>query len=171
MKRTTRKCWRTTTRKGERVLIDPAGHIYHGTAQEVRDAALTPTAREGLARSIQFARYIAEQFKYTPDERRGYVREKRFDAIRKDRTLDSHGESIEIPADVFILLRAGARLVSDNFDEFLADMFQGELEGLLDVAENDTGKREIPLTRQERAALDRIRAMAKTSSTNETREV
>ena len=27
--------WRETRRKGERVLIDPAGRIYHGTAQDV----------------------------------------------------------------------------------------------------------------------------------------
>ena len=150
--------WRTTTRKGERVLIDPAGNVSHCTPEGTRDAALTPTAREGLAWSIKWARRYAKLLSEKPEEMREYVREKRLDAIQKDRTLDSHGKSIEIPADVFILLRAGARLVRDNFDAFLADMFQGELEALLEVAEGETGKREIPLTRHERAALERIRA-------------
>ncbi len=154
--------WRTTTRKGERVLIDPAGHVYHGTAQEVREAALTPTSRRSLANSIAFVRDTAAHFNYTPEEMREYVREKRRDAIEKEHCFAYLRETVTIPEDVYILLRAGARLVRDNFDEFLADMFQGELEALLEVAERETGKREIPLTRYERAALDRLRGNGKT---------
>ena len=30
-----KRVWRTTARKGERVLIDPDGNIWRGTAQEV----------------------------------------------------------------------------------------------------------------------------------------
>ena len=149
--------WRTTTRKGERVLIDPAGNVYHGTAQEIREAALVPYRRKMLADSIKFARYIAAQFNYTPEQRREYVREKRFDAIEKENCFSLLGETITIPADVYILLRACARLVRDNFDEYLAELFRDELDDLLDVAERETGKREIPLTRYEKAALDRLR--------------
>ncbi len=156
-KKEKRGTWRTTTRKGERVLIDPAGHLYHGTAQEIREAALTPTSRRSLADGIKFARSVAEQFNYTPEQRREYVREKRFDAIEKENCFSLLGETIPIPADVYILLRAGARLVRDNFDEYLAELFRDELDGLLDVAERETGKREIPLTRYEKAALDRLR--------------
>ena len=149
--------WRTTTRKGKRVLIDPAGHIYHGTAQEVRDAAMTPCRRDALARDITWARESADRLNFTPEEKREFVREKRREAIRTSCQFEELGEwSIHVPGDVYILLRAGARLVSDSFDEFLADLFRGDLEGLTDVAENVTGKREIPLTRYERAALERI---------------
>ena len=34
-----KRVWRETRRKGERVLVDPAGRVYCGTAQEVREAA------------------------------------------------------------------------------------------------------------------------------------
>ena len=150
--------WRTTTRKGERVLIDPHGNAYHGTAQEIREAALTPTSRRSLANSIAFVRYTAAHFNYTPEEMREYVREKRRDAIRTDNQFALFGESVQIPADVYILLRAGARLVRDNFDEYLAELFRDELDALVDIAQEQTGRREIPLTRYERAALERIRA-------------
>lgn len=154
--------WRTTTRKGERVLIDPHGHTYHGTAQEIRDEALTPTSRRNLANSIEFVRRMAEQFTHTHEERREYVREyvreKRRDAIEKEHCFAYLQETITVPADVYILLRAGARLVREDFNEFISQVFRDELEALLDVAESETGKREIPLTRYERAALDRIKA-------------
>ena len=98
----------------------------------------------------------------TSKEIGAFVREKRRDAIHSG-AHDAHfGESVHVAADVYILLKAGARLVSDNFDEFLAEAFRAEIEALLDVAEVDTGKREIPLTRYERAALDRLRGNGKT---------
>ena len=152
--------WRTTTRKGERVLVDPDGHVYHGTAQEIREAALVPYRRKMLADSIKFARYIAAQFDYTPEERREYVREKRRDAISCGH-FDAHtGTNIPIPNDMYLQLCAGARLVmgdGETLDDYFAQLFRSELDALLDVAQNETGKREIPLTRHERAALDRLR--------------
>ena len=154
--------WRETRRKGVRVLVDPAGNVYYGTPEEVREAALMPERRDALAQSIEWARHVADKFNYTPEQRREYIRETRRDAIHSG-AYDAHfGESVHVAADVYILLKAGARLVSDNFDEFLAEVFQHELEALLDVAETDTGKREIPLTRYERAALDRLRGNGKT---------
>ena len=152
--------WHTTTRKGERVLVDPDGHVYHGTPEEVREAALMPRRRDALAQSIEWARHTADKFNYTPDERREYIREKRRDAISAGH-FDAHtGTNIPIPNDVYLQLCAGARLVmgdGETVDDFFAQMFQTELEALLDVAESETGKREIPLTRHERAALDRLR--------------
>ena len=154
--------WRETRRKGQRVLVDPAGNVYYGTPEEVRKAALMPFRRDALAKSIKWAQYTADKFNYTPEQRREYIREKRRDAIHSG-AHDAHfGERVHVPADVYILLKAGARLVSDNFDEFLAEVYSSELEALLDVAETDTGKREIPLTRYERAALDRLRGNGKT---------
>ncbi|MBR6733063.1 MAG: hypothetical protein IKL96_01560 [Kiritimatiellae bacterium] len=149
--------WRETRRKGVRVLIDPDGNVYYGTPEEVREAALMPRRRDALAQSIEWARHTADKFNYTPDERREYIREKRRDAIHSG-NYDAHfGESVHVPSDVYILLKAGARLVCDSFDEFLAEVCSSQLEALLDVAARDTGKREIPLTRYERAALDRLR--------------
>ena len=58
--------WRETRRKGERVLVAPDGRIYHGTAQEVREAAMTPNRRGALAQSIEWARHTADKFGYTP---------------------------------------------------------------------------------------------------------
>ena len=152
--------WRTTTRKGKRVLVDPDGHVYHGTAQEVREAALMPYRRDMLAASIKFTRLFAARFDYTPEERREYVREKRRDAISGGHLDEVIGTNIPIPNDVYLQLCAGARLVlgdGETINDFFADMFDAALVGLLDKAAEVTGKREIPLTRHERAALDRLR--------------
>ena len=155
-----KRVWRTTTRKGDRVLIDPEGNIYHGTAQEIREAALMPGDRRSLANSIRYARYVAAKFDYTPEERREYVREKRRDAIRANNTITGIGEAIRIPADMYLQLSAGARLVlgdGETLQDFFTQLFRYELAALLDVAENQTGRREIPMTRHERAAFDRLR--------------
>lgn len=152
--------WRTTTRKGERVLIDPHGHTYHGTAQEIRDAALTPNTRKGLAQSIQWARHVAEHFKYTPEQRREYVREKRRDAIKTQEQFVLFGESTTIPADVEIVASAAARYMGQTFDAFVRDALFAAIGKAIDKAEKDAGEIGVglPLTRYERAALDMIKA-------------
>ena len=153
--------WRTTTRKGERVLVDPDGHVYHGTAQEIREAALMPYRRDALAQSIKWAQHTADKFGYTPEERREYVRETRRDAISAGHFDAQIGTNIRIPNDVYLQLCAGARLVlcdGETVNDFFADMFDAALVGLLDKAAEVTGKREIPLTRHERAALAKIAA-------------
>jgi len=155
---------RTTTRKGERVLVAPDGRVFHGTAQEVRDAALTPRSRRSLADDIGFARRTADRFCFTPEQKREYIREKRREALRRESQFALLGEPVEIPADVYILLEAGSRLVrgdGEDFDKFLAEVFQSQLDALLDVAQDETGKREIPLTRHERAALERLRGTSR----------
>ena len=159
-KKNTRRVWRTTTRKGEQVLIDPDGHIYHGTAKEVRDAALVPWRRKMLADGLKTVRYIARHFNYTPEERREYAREKRMDALHVG-TYAEPETSINAPTKAVILLEAGSRLVrgdGESFGDYIAVVFQGVIDSLLDVAESVTGKREIPLTRHERAALARLAA-------------
>ena len=83
------------------------------------------------------------------------------DRRRSHIMFGAHDESasVSIPADVFIRLQAGARLVGfDTFDDFLDDLWHGEAQALLDFALSETGKRELPLTRHERAALQRIKA-------------
>ena len=159
--------WRETRRKGERVLVDPDGHVYHGTAQEIREAALMPKRRDALAQDIKWARHTADKFNYTPEERREYVRENRRDAISCGH-FDAHtGTNIPIPNDVYLQLCAGARLVlgdGETINDFFADMFDAALVGLLDKAAEVTGKREIPLTRYERAALDRIKREARATA-------
>ena len=153
--------WRKATRKGERVLIDPDGRIYHGTAQEVREAALMPERRSALAQSIKFARYVSARFNYTPEERREYVRETRRDAIHAGH-FDAHaGTNIPMSYELYLQLCAGARLVmgdGETIEDFFAELFRCEIEALLDVAQSETGRREIPLNRYERAALDRLRS-------------
>ena len=149
--------WRETTRKGERVLIDPDGRIYHGTAQEVRDAALAPWRRRALAESLRLALFLRNSDTIGADE----FREMCGDRRRSNLMFGANDESasVRIPMGIFIKLCAGARLVGfDSIDDFFADLWDEEMRALADVAESETGKREIPLTRQERAALERIGA-------------
>ena len=152
--------WRTTTRKGKRVLIDPHGHTYHGTAQEIRDAALSPTSRRSLAESIDFARRMAAHFNYTPEQLREYVREKRRDAIQTESRIARLGELTTIPADVAIVANAAARYMGQTFAAFVCDALHAAIGKAIDKAEKDAGEIGVglPLTRYERAGIDRIRA-------------
>ena len=149
----TAKKWFETTRKGERVTISPNGQIYHGTPEEVRDAALVPWRRSALAESLKVALYLRRSGTIDAAEFREMCRAYRRDAVM----FGAHDESasVRIPADVFIRLQAGARLVGfDSIDDYLADLWRGELESFAEFAQVE--KREIPLTRHERAALRRI---------------
>ena len=56
---------------------------------------------------------------------------------------------------------AGARLLGQTFEEYWDGVIEGLFDTLLDVAEQKTGKREIPLTRHEMAALARCEAATK----------
>ncbi len=150
------KKWRETTRKGEQVTISPNGRIFYGTPEEVRDAALVPWRRLVLAESLKVALYLRRSEAIGAAEFREMCRARRRDAVM----FGAHDEtaSVKIPADVFIRLQAGARLVGfDTFDDFLDDLWQDELEAILDFAQSETGKRELPLTRHERAAIEHIK--------------
>ena len=157
---TKRGRWRETWRKGVPCLVSPDGRVYYGTAQEVRDAALTPTRRHMLAQELYWARDMSSVFRMSPDDRREYYAAKRRDAIHYG-ALDARANSAHIPCTErdYILLTAGARLAGyDSFADFVQELMQSEIEGLIDLAQCETGKWEIPLTRHERAALERIEA-------------
>ena len=136
----------------------PDGRRFYGTAQEVRNAILMPWRRKMLADELRFIRSYAEGHDVTREELAAWAMEKRRDAIHAG-AMDAHdGVSIRISADIYIKLVAGSRLVRGTFDGYVNGLFNSEISALLDVAESDTGKREIPLTRHERAALDAIGA-------------
>lgn len=151
--------WRETRRKGERVLISPAGRIYHGTAREVRDAALIPERRDELAGSIKYVRYMAKEFAYTPDERREYICEKRRDALRRndDDAVDAYHAHIK--PELGIVAEAAARYMGQTVEAFIADAVDAAIRATMDLVEIDAGKPGVglPITRHERAALDRIK--------------
>lgn len=157
---TKRQGWRETRRKGERVIIDPAGRIIHGTAQDARKAALTPERRRSLAESLRLARYVHREGVIDAAECRDWCAERRRDAIMGDCALTQLTPVVHVPTATFIRLQAGARMLGYSWGEYLAELWRGELEALLDFALSATGKAEIPLTRQERAALARLEAAA-----------
>lgn len=151
--------WRETRRKGERVLIDPAGRIIHGTAQEVREAALTPERRDALAQSIEWARHTADKFGYTPEQRREYIREKRREELRRNDYWAVAPYHAHIKQELGIVAEAAARYMGQTVEAFIADALFAAIRGTMDIAERDAGEPGVglPVTRHERAALDRIK--------------
>lgn len=149
------KIWHTTTRKGERVLVSPTGKIYYGTAHEVRDAALMPSRRNALAQSLRVHRYCRDRGSLDAANFAECCADRRMDAIQSGALDEMLNASVYLPQDIYIKLVAGSRLVADTVEEFWTDVFNCELDALLDVAEEETGKRAIPLNRYERAALKR----------------
>lgn len=151
--------WRVTTRKGERVLIDPAGRVFHGTAQEVREAALTPERRDALAQSIVWARHTADKFGYTPEQRREYIREKRREELRRNDFWTVQPHYAHIKPELGIVAEAAARYMGQTVEAFIADAVDAAIRGTIDLVELDAGKPGVglPISRQERAALDRIK--------------
>lgn len=151
--------WRETRRKGERVLIDPAGRIFHGTAQEVREAALTPERRDALAQSIEWARHTADKFGYTPEQRREYIREQRREELRRNDFWTVAPYHAHIKQELGIVAEAAARYMGQTVEAFIADAVDAAIRGTIDAAELDAGEPGVglPLTRHERAALDRIK--------------
>lgn len=129
-----------------------------GTRAAVRAAALTPRLRDDLAQWLQDLRRSRRRGLVGGVEFTSCANDLRADAIRiSGRDCKIGRMSIPMGADDYILLLAGARLLEMTPDEMFADWVGSEIEALLDVASSETGKREIPLTRYERAAVDRIR--------------
>ena len=157
MNKAKRPTWKTITKDGHAALRSPDGRIYYGTPREISECALMPWRRDALAKSQKLARHMAAKGTYTLKELREVCAENRREAVRRGYHDAADGACVTIPADVFVKLCAGARLVRDTFDDFLVELFNTELVALLDVAEAETGRREIPLTRHERAALERLR--------------
>lgn len=155
---TTAKKWREVRTARGMALKSPGGRLYYGTPAEVRDAALMPWRRDALAQSLQLYRYCHNAGAIDAAHFAMVCAARRREAINFGRADLKSGTCVTIPADVFIKLAAGSRLVRDDFDGFLDDLFAAEISALLDVAQSETGKREIPLTRHERAALARCAA-------------
>ena len=163
--------WKSIKKDGRPALRSPDGRIYYGTPAEVREAALMPWHRKALAESLKLQKFIRDKGIYTADEFRECCAGYRRDMVRQDGGVPDDA-LVEIPAKVYILLCAGSRLVRDSVKDFFAELWQTEIEALLDVAVDETGRRELPLNRYERAALARCEDAAKTpSTTSETREV
>lgn len=161
---TTAKKWREVRTARGMALKSPGGRLYYGTPAEVRDAALMPWRRDALAQSLQLARYLREEGTFDAAEFRAHCAARRREAIQFG-SLDANGLcTVAISADRLIMLQAGSRLVrgeGETFDDFCVDLFDAEISALMDAAECETGKREIPLTRHERAALERLRRTSK----------
>ena len=151
--------WRETTRKGERVIVSPDGaRVYYGTPAEVRDAALLPRHRTELANKLRECKRIARKYDYTPEELADDIRKERRASIsRKDSDAMWVLHAVPMTEADFLLLNAGARLQGQTFEEFWDGVIDGLFDTLLDVAEQKTGERSIPLNRHERAALERLR--------------
>ncbi len=130
--------WRETRRKGERVLIDPDGHIYHGTAQEVRGAAMTPRRREHLANDIKWTRRTAKH--YTQAELLGKIAENRREAIMQNDGDVTDGYRVKIKQELGIVATAAARYMGQTVEEFIADAVDAAVRGTIDVVELDAGK-------------------------------
>lgn len=153
--------WKSVTKGGRVALRSPGGRYFYGTPAEVRACALMPWQRDMLARSLKFQRLIHQRGVFTDGEYREMCAGERRDMIRYGGKGEPCAASLEIPADVYIKLCAGARLVADNTEDFFEELWNSKIEALLDVAQNETGKREIPLTRHESAALARCTTAAK----------
>lgn len=152
--------WKSVIKGGRDALRSPDGRYFYGTPAEVRACALMPWQRDMLAQSLKFQRFMHGRGTYTNDEYREMCAGERRNMIRYGKGAPC-AVHLEIPADVYIKLCAGARLVADSTEEYFTKMWEAEIEMLLDVAQNQTGKREIPLTRHERAALARCATAAK----------
>ena len=156
------KVWLSNRRDGPGRYFHrgPDGRRWYGTPAEVRDAALMPWRRKMLADGLRFIRSYAEDYGTSREELAEWAKEKRRDAIHAGAADSTSGVSVTIPADVYIKWCAGMRLVrgSEDADAGIVELIESEISALLDVAESDTGKRDIPLTLHERAALEKIGA-------------
>lgn len=140
--------WREVTRKNGRVLIDPNGKVYHGTRQEIRDAALSPSDRKALAEKIETSRHSCEKFH---DGDLAYLAEAAAAYRRDALKMSTWSKKVVMCGVTFaqgIEAEAAARYMGKTYGEFVRDAIQAAI----DTARNAAGG-EIPLTRYERKAL------------------
>lgn len=153
-KGTARKDVRTKTRDGR-----AAGRrAVRGTRQEVRESALMPWQRTALAASMREYHNLFSRGTLNRDECKARCAELRKDGIKYGMVDADNGILVRIPTEKYIKISAGSRLVRDSVEEYFDELWRSEIDSLLDVAEAETGKREIPLNRHERAALARFYA-------------
>ena len=143
--------WRTVRGKGGRIVLrSPDGREYVGTADEVRRAALTPERRRSLAGELRMEWLTT---KPGSAERRSYVAAHRRDAIMwADReTRLGIGGAVGLPAALAVKAEAAARALGATLEEMVVRAAQAAVDA---VAVANGG--EVPLTRQERAAVLRL---------------
>ena len=137
-----------TTKDGRRVLRDPDGRDWFGTAQEVREAGLMPETLRDLRRSLRLLGIAAGSVEAAA---------MRQEAIQFDlEFLRKCGTSVSVTCDEYILLCAGARYMRRRHGVTDRAYWRGGIrsliEGVIECALND-GLPELPLTRDERKAL------------------
>ena len=150
------KKWRTVARRGDGkpVLRSPDGREYEGTVAEVRAEGMAPWRRRMLADEIGVAWRIT---KPGSEERAWIVAERRRDAIRYAAFDKINGfTAARLPSSLAILAEAAARFMGQDFDEFVAEAVEAQIQGARDVCQQETGTYDLPLTRHERAALERL---------------
>jgi len=148
--------WHTFVRKadGKAVLRAPDGREYEGTVAEVRAEGMAPWRRRMLADEIGVAWRIT---KPGSEERAWIVAERRRDAIRYAAFDKINGfTAARLPSSLAILAEAAARFMGQDFDEFVAEAVEAQIQGTRDVCRQETGTYDLPLTRHERAALERL---------------
>lgn len=139
-------------RDGRQTLIAPDGRKLVGTRRELAEAGLSPLSRRMLADSLKLEHYLALSLTFDAAETRQRIANRRLDAIAGERFHRKLGDHFIIPTDMYILAEASARYMQQTVDEFLMDAVRSSVEGTIDVALSD-GEKELPLTRQERAAF------------------
>jgi len=145
--------WRTVATKRGAAMRSPDGRLFYGTAAEVRDAALTPWLRSSLAQSLKLHRYCRDCGTFDAADFAECCAHRRREAIA---THEAIGAYVRIPADDFIMLGAAARYMERTPDEFLLEGLRASIDAVRDEADID-GLSDIPLTRHEQSALERIR--------------
>lgn len=147
--------WRTVKINGRIAERSPDGRTFYGTAQEVRDAVLMPWRRQWLAETLKVRRMTCPDREYL----REVAREARRDAVQRGwMDAAANRASVAIPAELLILVTAAARFMERPTDAFVREACESFIEATLDMVRHETGKRELPLTRHELAALERIGA-------------
>ena len=132
------------TRK--RVLLkSPDGRVFAGTREEVRRAGLLPSERHSLAEDL-YINHLA--FRDKPDTLREQSAFRRMDAIEHHASKVKNGD-----ADIEIMVGAAARFLGEKVADFKRSAILAAIEAAMDQAHSKRGSFELPLTRQERAAL------------------
>ena len=155
-KKTNAKRWRIVTvgpmGKGKRVLKSPDGTIYQGTPSEVRAACLLPSERRALADELRFSRYLTG---IGVKERRAANQWRRQEAImRHFFRLTPPGETEAAAQE--IMTEAAARYVGETVAEFEREWIRAGIDATFDLAMQETGRYELPMTRQELRAFEAV---------------
>ena len=140
--------WRTLTIKGECAFRSPDGHIYYGTAKEIREANLYPWERDALAESLKTYRQALSKGKSLSD----IAAAQRRDTIRNRRAQYLINGNSDGAMDRKILTRAAARYLGKSESEFIADSIDAFISAAIADCQQETGEA-LPLTKYETTTL------------------